>query len=72
MTGFAAGYMDAMHGLCIKCHEEKVEKEPAVFDPEFARCTSCHRDANGSGLREMAPHVIKETIAGLDAREEAS
>jgi Ni/Fe-hydrogenase subunit HybB-like protein len=72
MTGFAPGYMDAMHGLCIKCHEEKVEKEPAVFDPEFARCTSCHRDANGSGLREMAPHVVKETIAGVDAREEAS
>jgi Ni/Fe-hydrogenase subunit HybB-like protein len=72
MTGFAVGYMDAMHGLCIKCHEEKVEKEPADFAPEFARCTSCHRDANGSGLRQMAPHVIRETIAGVDAREESS
>jgi hypothetical protein len=72
MTGFAVGYMDAMHGLCIKCHEEKVEQEPLSFRPEFSRCTSCHRDANGSGLRQMAPHVVKETIAGVDVEEENS
>jgi hypothetical protein len=70
MTGYAAGYMDAMHGLCVKCHEERVEKEPASFDPEFARCSSCHRDADGSGLRQMAPHVMKEIFAGVDARDE--
>jgi Ni/Fe-hydrogenase subunit HybB-like protein len=72
ITGYAAGYMDAMHGLCIKCHEEKVEQEPVSFSPEFARCSSCHRDADGSGLRQMAPHVVKETIAGVDAKEENS
>ncbi len=22
LTGFAPGYMDAMHGLCIRCHEK--------------------------------------------------
>lgn len=71
MTGLAVGYMDAMHGLCIKCHEEKVEKEPATYGAEFARCTSCHRNADGSGLRQMAPHVIKEAIAGVETREES-
>jgi Ni/Fe-hydrogenase subunit HybB-like protein len=71
MTGFATGYMDAMHGLCIKCHEEKVEQEPATYGAEFARCTSCHRDTDGSELREMAPHVVKEANAGVETREES-
>jgi hypothetical protein len=69
MTGYATGYMDAMHGLCMECHEEKVEKEPVTYGAEFARCTSCHRDADGSRLRQMAPYVIKEAIAGVEARE---
>ena len=71
MTGFAVGYMDAMHGLCIKCHEEKVEKEPATYGAEFARCTSCHRDTDDSELRQMAPHVVKEANAGVETREES-
>jgi hypothetical protein len=71
MTGFATGYMDAMHGLCIKCHEEKFEKEPATYGAEFARCTNCHRDTDGSGLRQMAPHVVKEASAGVETREES-
>jgi len=66
MTGFAAGYMDAMHLLCIKCHEEKIEKEPATYGPEFARCRNCHRDASGLELEETAPRVIKEAIAGVE------
>jgi len=58
-----------MHGLCIKCHEEKVENESATYGAEFSRCTNCHRDADGSRLREMAPYVIKETIASIEERE---
>jgi len=71
MTGFATGYMGAMHGLCIKCHEEKVEKEPEIYGAEFSRCTNCHRDTDGSRLRQMAPYVTKETIAGIEQREES-
>jgi len=39
----APGYMDAMHGLCISCHEKEKDKlqEP---NENFARCTNCHRD----------------------------
>ena len=38
----ASGYMDAMHGLCIDCHEEM---QPKLAEPreEFSRCTNCHR-----------------------------
>jgi hypothetical protein len=40
MTGFAPGYMDAMHGLCIACHEEEAQNRNR---PHFARCDICHR-----------------------------
>jgi hypothetical protein len=60
-----------MHGLCIKCHEEKVETEPATYGAEFARCTSCHRETDDSELRQMAPHVVKEANAGVETREES-
>ena len=41
-----AGYMDAMHGLCVDCHEKEKDrlKEP---NENFARCTHCHRDLPG-------------------------
>jgi Ni/Fe-hydrogenase subunit HybB-like protein len=40
LTGFAPGYMEAMHGLCIDCHEEVAQKEDR---PHHARCDTCHR-----------------------------
>jgi hypothetical protein len=69
MTGYAAGYMDAMHGLCIECHEERVETEPETYAEEFSTCTHCHRDTDGSELRQMAPYAAKETIASLGKPE---
>jgi len=38
----AAGYMKAMHGLCIGCHEEaqKTLKKPHA---DLTICTNCHR-----------------------------
>jgi hypothetical protein len=38
----ASGYMDAMHGLCITCHEE-MQLTLAEPNENFARCTNCHR-----------------------------
>jgi Ni/Fe-hydrogenase subunit HybB-like protein len=42
-TTVAPGYMDALHGLCVSCHEKEKEhlEEP---NDNFARCTNCHRD----------------------------
>jgi Ni/Fe-hydrogenase subunit HybB-like protein len=65
MTGYAPGYMDAMHGLCIGCHEEKVKTDPATYSEDFSRCAQCHRDTNGSELRKMAPYAPQGTVAGL-------
>jgi hypothetical protein len=38
----AVGYMSAMHGLCIKCHEEEQKTLP-VPNENLSRCTNCHR-----------------------------
>ncbi|MCP4600461.1 MAG: hypothetical protein GY847_08005 [Proteobacteria bacterium] len=43
-TTLAAGYMDAMHGLCTDCHEKEKDKLEETNE-NFARCTNCHRDS---------------------------
>ncbi len=40
MTGFAPGYLDAMHGLCITCHDNVAQKRDR---PHHGRCDTCHR-----------------------------
>jgi hypothetical protein len=35
----APSYEDAMHGLCIKCHEAEAER---LNKPELASCATCH------------------------------
>jgi len=42
MRSSATGYMDAMHGLCVTCHE-KVQEERGAKDDGFAACANCHR-----------------------------
>lgn len=57
LKGFAPGYMTAMHGLCIGCHEDLSNKEPEKYGKEFARCDVCHRDFEDTEHRRMAPYV---------------
>ena len=57
MHGFAAGYMDAMHGRCITCHQKKVEEDEAQVIPTLAECATCHRDIDASHLHMMAPYT---------------
>jgi Ni/Fe-hydrogenase subunit HybB-like protein len=42
-TGLAPGYMDAMHGLCIDCHE-RPDNEPGEPAEYLSSCTTCHRE----------------------------
>lgn len=38
--GLAPGYMDAMHGLCERCHQEQ---DGSILDtPVLASCATCH------------------------------
>jgi Ni/Fe-hydrogenase subunit HybB-like protein len=39
--GQAMGYVPAMHGLCIGCHQERA-KEPRLGKPALDQCASCH------------------------------
>jgi hypothetical protein len=41
-AGLAASYQEAMHGLCIACHEEH-ERTAGVPEPHLSRCATCHR-----------------------------
>jgi len=43
VTGYLArGYVDAMHGSCVRCHEEKAL---ALDKPQMTLCTTCHDQA---------------------------
>jgi len=39
--GLAVGYVRAMHGLCVKCHEEKAA-DPSLNKPTLGQCATCH------------------------------
>ena len=51
--GYAAGYMKAMHDLCITCHRQKVTESPRQYGPEFAECANCHRDEDAALFQQM-------------------
>ncbi|MBI4578815.1 MAG: Ni/Fe-hydrogenase cytochrome b subunit [Planctomycetes bacterium] len=57
LKGFAPGYMDAMHGLCIGCHADLAKRRPDKYGEEFARCDVCHRDFEDLEHRRMAPYI---------------
>ena len=61
LSGFAPGYMDAMHGLCIGCHKEEKAAQPESFDASFDRCDGCHGIMDGSALESMGPYA---SVAG--------
>ncbi len=57
MHGMATGYMDAMHKLCISCHEHQVKQDPDNYPASFAQCANCHRDIDAARLHEMKPYM---------------
>lgn len=61
--GFAPGYKDAMHTLCIDCHA-KYETEHAVAKPVLSRCPNCHRAraADGWDLAVRGGAVASSTV----------
>jgi len=66
--GMAAGYVDAMHGLCVSCHMKEEAKQKAA-QPYLSRCVNCHRDLperqNAQGMPEKT--TIAEALAEQDA-----
>jgi len=60
LTGYAVSYMDAMHGLCVTCHQQMVRDSPDDFGPDFAKCATCHRDFGASQLHRTGPYYRAE------------
>lgn len=47
---WAPGYKDAMHNLCIKCHEKNE-------NTELSKCEACHREMDPDSLKRLVPHA---------------
>jgi Ni/Fe-hydrogenase subunit HybB-like protein len=50
----ATSYLEAKHGLCLKCHEEKDEEAGATV-PQLSRCDTCHTEVEKVGPRKRRP-----------------
>lgn len=69
--GMAAGYVDAMHGLCIGCHMKEEAKQKAS-QPYLSRCVNCHRDLpeghqHGQGMPDRTTIAAALAEADRDA-----
>ena len=56
-TGFAPGYMNVLHKLCVECHKDRIAGEPSAFGDAYARCDGCHGVMDGSNLLEIGPYA---------------
>jgi len=52
----APGYVDAMHGLCVKCHEKAASKDIALGE-DFSRCPTCHAETDEDSLKKLSPYI---------------
>ncbi|MGM0669561.1 MAG: cytochrome c3 family protein, partial [Gemmatimonadota bacterium] len=55
--GKAVGYMDAMHTLCVECHEREAMTAPAETPENLNRCMTCHNVDWREGVRERMPRA---------------
>jgi Ni/Fe-hydrogenase subunit HybB-like protein len=60
----AGGYVDAMHGLCVKCHETYVAARPADTPKHLERCDTCHDADRSVDLERMKPDNAKHGGGG--------
>ncbi len=59
----AVSYTDAMHGLCVKCHEDEIVRSPERYAPSLADCGNCHDPDRRAYLRALEP-----TRSGIDRK----
>jgi hypothetical protein len=67
----AAGYMDAMHGLCQRCHEQTLSARPELT-ADFARCAACHQESDPDFLRRLPQFPAPEPLAASSRTREES
>ena len=59
----AAGYLDAMHGLCVRCHEQVLADEPGAHPLTLAECRTCHDADLKRELERLAPQRREAALA---------
>jgi Ni/Fe-hydrogenase subunit HybB-like protein len=52
----APGYVKAMHGLCVKCHQAEEKKDP-TWQAELSLCRRCHQTVDRTSLAAWLPHL---------------
>ncbi|MBI5489066.1 MAG: Ni/Fe-hydrogenase cytochrome b subunit [Deltaproteobacteria bacterium] len=57
LDGHAVGYMDAVHGLCVSCHEREVAARPGELPDTLADCGTCHGREDPGRLRRQGPYL---------------
>jgi Ni/Fe-hydrogenase subunit HybB-like protein len=57
LDGFTPSYMDAMHGLCVTCHEQVVREGTVEVAAHFSNCATCHHD-----LKLPGPPMPERTL----------
>jgi Ni/Fe-hydrogenase subunit HybB-like protein len=63
--GEAVGYMDAMHGLCVECHEREARMTPDQRPEGLDRCMTCHNVDWREDVQRLQPRPrSSERVAG--------
>jgi Ni/Fe-hydrogenase subunit HybB-like protein len=60
----APGYRDAMHGSCIKCHEQRMKDQPDAYAAQFVRCDNCHNVDYDTELHSLSPYAALPQTEG--------
>jgi hypothetical protein len=68
----APGYVDAMHGLCVTCHEKRTELSPGRYSEVLKRCDNCHDADLALELTSMIPAREPESLVISEGGQVAS
>jgi len=58
----AAGYLETMHGLCVRCHERTLAEDTVSHPAGLAECNTCHDADLGPELRRELPQRQEATL----------
>lgn len=61
------GYMEAMHELCIRCHQIKAGENPEMWTVTLERCDTCHDADREIDLRRAIPRRVRDESVGAVA-----
>jgi len=54
----APSYMDAMHDLCIRCHQRELAESPVRYPADLDQCRNCHDADRKYRLQQLEPARI--------------